>query len=145
MVTAIAIDREALKTAIREEFLEAVRFRRHWHCVSVWPDGNVTHGAYADKCWPAPEFLGDESAPLTVWSMQGINAPAADLVYEWEECKRSEADFFVDSHGYTSDYLDDRHNLPRRLSDIMIDDLDWDTILPPIEKRMAEAGYTLDA
>lgn len=144
--TNVKIDREALKDAIRVEYIAGRRSGRHWHFVRVWPDGSVSHGAEASPCYPESEYYrrGNPN-PLTVWShaFSEVAGPGAGE-FEWEECPEADAEFWTNAEETDwSDEPGEKFPVPCRLTDTLIDDLDWDMILPDVELALALAGYEL--
>jgi hypothetical protein len=140
----VSVSREAIQDAIRSQYLDAVNRGDGWHYVRVWPDGEVTRGMEPSECVPESEYYRrGKPHPITIWSIHGINAGPAEAVYDWEECTDEEAAFWVDQFEQPRDERDERHNLPRKLGTTMQEDLDWDGLLPEIERAIEEVGYEI--
>lgn len=136
---------DAIKDAIRDQYLDAVRSKDAWNYVRAWPNGTISRGAEPSETVPESEYYRKGMPhPVTIWSIQGISAGPAESVFEWEECAEDQAEFWSDEHGQPGADRDERHTRPMRLTDSMQEDLDWDTILPPVVSRLEEAGYTVE-
>lgn len=146
MKTTVKINANELKDAIRKEYIGGRITGRHWHFVRVWPDGHISHGSEASPCYPESEYYRKGNPPpVTVWSQTFSEAAGpGDGEFDWIECPEDEAEFWVNRA--MDDYRRDRDEefpIPCRLADTMIDDLDWEMILPDVELAMSEAGYEL--
>jgi hypothetical protein len=142
----VTVDRADLQAAIREEYIEGRTSGRHWHYVTVWPDSTITHGAEADPCFGEREYYRKGNPwPVTVWAQTFCTqAGPADGEFDWQECPEDEATFWTNEEmDDWADEPDDDFVIPCRLVPHLLDDLDWDIILPDVETRLAEAGYAL--
>jgi hypothetical protein len=142
------INLEDVKDAIRTTYAEGVKFGQHWWFVRVWPDGHISSGCEASQTVPESEYYRRGNPhPVTVWSETFNGSVLWDYgILEPERCEPEDAEFYM-----TSDWSDASHEgpdatftVPGRFTTTLIDDLDWDMILPDVRRELEEAGYAVE-
>jgi hypothetical protein len=142
------INLEDVKDAIRTTYAEGVKRGQHWWFVRVWPDGHISSGCEPSRRVPISEHFRESTpSPVTAWELTFNEAASwEDGILEPEGCAAEVAEFWMtpDWSDASYDGPDAAHPIPGRLTTTLIDDLDWDMILPDVRRELEEAGYAVE-